>query len=93
MPAGNRLTLQDVTTPFQVTAYDGASSRKSLDLRSTPALRDFCARLDAKLEPLARRLGNITYTSLLTLAPEKKAKISKANATFSTIELQQMSIM
>ena len=48
-----RLTLQDVTTPFQVSAYDGTSSRKSLDLRSTPALREFCARLDAKLEPLA----------------------------------------
>ena len=32
-----RLTLQDVTTPFQVTAYDGASSRKSLDLRSRPS--------------------------------------------------------
>ena len=60
-----RLTLQDVTTPFQVIAYDGTSSRKSLDLRSTPELRDFCARLDAKLEPLARRLGNVTYTSLL----------------------------
>ena len=54
-----------MTTPFQVSAYDGTSSRKSLDLRSTPALREFCARLDAKLEPLARRLGNVTYTSLL----------------------------
>ena len=46
-----RLTLQDVTTPFQVSAYDGTSSRKSLDLRSTPQLREFAARLDAKLEP------------------------------------------
>ena len=29
-----RLTLQNVTTPFQVSAYDGQSARKKIDLRS-----------------------------------------------------------
>ena len=45
-----RLTLQDMTTPFMVSAYDGTSSRKSLNLRSTPALRSMCRGL-TKMRP------------------------------------------
>ena len=60
-----RLTLQDATTPFAVSSYDGASSRKSFDLRSTPQLRAFCECLDAKLRPMAKQLGCKEYTSLL----------------------------
>ena len=54
-----------MTTPFQVSSFDGQSSRKSFDLRSTPELRAFCERLDGKLKPLAQKLGANSYTSLL----------------------------
>ena len=60
-----RLTLQNATTPFQVSSFDGNSARKSFELRTTPALRDFCVRLDAKLQPFGKKLGCNTYNSLL----------------------------
>ena len=60
-----RLTLQNVTTPFQVSTFDGNSARKSFELRSTPALRDVCVRLDAKLQPFGKKLGCNAYSSLL----------------------------
>ena len=44
-----KLTLKGVTTPFEVSSFDGTSDRKSLDLRSSPELREFCARLDQRL--------------------------------------------
>ena len=60
-----RLTLQNASTPFQVSSFDGSSARKSLELRSSPALRDFCVRLDAKLQPMGKKLGCNAYNSLL----------------------------
>ena len=62
-----RLTLSNVGTPFQVSAYDGQSSRKSFDLRSTPEIRAFCERLDTKLKQQAAKLGckAENYSSLL----------------------------
>lgn len=60
-----RLTLTGVTTPFPVSSFDGTSSRRSFELRTTPALRDFCLRLDAKLQPLGKTLHCSNYNSLL----------------------------
>ena len=48
-----RLILQGVTTPFPVSSFDGVSNRRSFEVRTTPALTDFCRRLDAVLEPLS----------------------------------------
>ena len=78
-----RLTLQNVTTPFQVSSFDGISARKSLELRSTPAMRDFSVRLDAKLQPFGRRLGCSTYNSLLK---EQKADYDPLFRTKVTID-------
>ena len=67
-----KLALKGVTTPFEVSSFDGTSDRKSLDLRSSPELREFCARLDQRLKTQG---GQITckpegYKSLLK--PQKK---------------------
>ena len=53
------------TTPFPVSSFDGTSSRRSFELRSTPALRDFCVRMGAKLEPMGKQLHCNAYNSLL----------------------------
>ena len=59
-----KLALKKVTTPFKVSSFDGLSDRKSLDLRTTPELRSFCERLDAKLQTLTPS-GCKEYKSLL----------------------------
>ena len=41
-----RLALQGVTTPFQVSSFDGNSTRKPFKLRSTPEPRAFAERLE-----------------------------------------------
>ena len=51
-----RLKLRDVTTPFNCTAFDKQSTRRALDIRTDPALRDFCERLDKAILPLAKKL-------------------------------------
>ena len=48
-----------------MSSFDGNSARKSFELRSTPALRDFCVKLDAKLQPFGKKLGCNAYNSLL----------------------------
>ena len=45
--------------------FDGTSARKSFELRTTPELRAFAQRLDAKLQPFAKQLNCGTYNSLL----------------------------
>ena len=60
-----RLLLHGVTTPFQVSSFDGVSNRKSFEVRSTPELANFCARLDAALEPLSKQHNCSKYASLL----------------------------
>jgi len=59
--------LQNVTTPWQVSAYDNTSDRKSFDLRTTPEIQDFCKRLDQKVITFAKQLGckEENYKSLL----------------------------
>ena len=52
-----RLLLNNVTTPFDVSSFDGVSDRKSLDLRTDEATRDFCARLDKHLISQASKIG------------------------------------
>jgi hypothetical protein len=51
-----KLKLRGVTTPFPCTSYDKTSTRRALDVRTDPALKDFCARLDAALLPFAKKL-------------------------------------
>jgi len=62
-----KILLQNVTTPWQVSAYDNTSDRKSFDLRSTPDIQQFCKRLDTKVKTLAKQLGvkERNYKSLL----------------------------
>ena len=60
-----RLTLTGVTTPFPVSSFDGTSSRRSFEIRTTPELRDFCVRVDAKLQPMGKALHCSNYNSLL----------------------------
>ena len=60
-----RLLLSNVSTPFQVSSFDGNSARKSFELRSTPAMRDFCVKLGTKLQPFGKKLGCSSYNSLL----------------------------
>ena len=67
-----KLALKGVTTPFEVSSFDGLSDRKSLDLRTTPALREFCARLDGQLQSQGAKIGCKAdgYKSLLK--PQKE---------------------
>ena len=62
-----KILLQNVTTPWQVSADDNTSDRKSFDLRTTPEIQDFCKRLDQKLITFAKQLGckEENYKSLL----------------------------
>ena len=81
-----RLTLPNVSTPFQVSSFDGNSARKSFELRSTPALRDFCVKLDAKLQPFGKKLGCNAYNSLLKeqkgdYEPLVRSKLTICNET------------
>ena len=78
-----RLIIQNATTPFQVSSFDGNSARKSFELRSTPALRDFCVKLDAKLQPFGKKLGCNSYNSLLK---EQKADYEPLLRTKLTID-------
>ena len=52
-----KVLLQNVTTPWQVSAYDNSSDRKSFDLRTTPEIQEFCKRLDSKIKNVAKELG------------------------------------
>ena len=52
-----KILLQNVTTPWQVSAYDNTSDRKSFDLRTTPETQAFCKRLDQKVITFAKQLG------------------------------------
>ena len=62
-----KVLLQNVTTPWQVSAYDNTADRKSFDLRSTPDIQQFCKRLDTKVKTFAKQLGvkEENYRSLL----------------------------
>ncbi len=49
------MKLRAVTTPFACSADDKQSTRQALDVRTDPALLDFCSRLDAAALPFARK--------------------------------------
>ena len=51
--------------PTPASSFDGTSSRRSFEIRTTPELRDFCVRLDAKLQPMGKTLHCSNYNSLL----------------------------
>ena len=51
-----RLTLTNCTAPFEVSAYDKTAYRKSLDVRASDELQDFCKRIDASVLKYAATL-------------------------------------
>ena len=51
-----KLKLRQVATPFPCSSYDKTSTRRALDVRTDPALKDFCQRLDKALLPFAKKL-------------------------------------
>ena len=72
-----RLTLRNGTTPFEVSSYDRASDRKSLDLRADDELGVFANYLDTELKKHAGKVGcpESGYTSLLKQQKEGYAPL------------------
>ena len=62
-----KILLQNVTTPWQVSAYDNTSDRKSFDLRTNLEIHEFCKRFDQRVKTIAKQLGckEDAYKSLL----------------------------
>ena len=80
-----KLTLKNMTTPFEVTSFDGTSDRKSLDLRSTPEIRDICHAMDKEIKSQAGKLGCKTegYKSLLKEQKEGYDPLFRTKLTLS----------
>ena len=81
-----KLMLKECSTPFEVSSYDGISDRKTLDLRSTREIRDFCKRLD---EQLKKQGSNIAckpdgYRSLLKDQKEGYDELFRTKLTLSS---------
>ena len=89
-----KLTLKNMTTPFEVSSFDGPSDRKSLDLRSTPELRDTCQKMDKELKAQAGKLGCKVdgYKSLLKEQKEGydplfRTKLTLSNAGKTSVKI------
>ena len=80
-----RITLRNVTTPFQVSSFDHASDRKSLDVRADAETIAFVERLDKELKTRAANLGcaEAGYTSLLKPQKEGFAPLFRQKITIS----------
>ena len=86
-----KLALKQMTTPFEISSFDGTSDRKSLDMRTTPQLREFCERLDAKLKSIAPP-GCKEYKSLLKpqregYDPLFRTKLTMSNAGKTSVKI------
>ena len=80
-----RLNLKSLTTPFECSAYDKESSRKSLDTRANDELQAWCQQLDKKILPFATKLGckEANYKSLLKEQKEGYAPLFRQKITIS----------
>ena len=80
-----RLTLRNCTTPFEVSSYDRASDRKSLDLRADDETAAFLTRLDTELKKYAGKVGcaESGYTSLLKQGKEGYAPLFRKKVTIT----------
>ena len=81
-----KLTLKNMKTPFEVSSYDGTSDRKSLDLRSTPELREQCAEMDKDIKAQATKIGCKVegYKSLLKEQKEGYDPLFRTKLTLSS---------
>ena len=80
-----KITLRNVTTPFEVSSFDRASDRKSLDIRADCETTAFSDRLDAELKKYAGKLGcaESGYTSLLKGQKEGYAPLVRQKITIN----------
>ena len=80
-----RITLRNCTTPFEVSSFDRASDRKSLDTRADAETIAFVERLDGELKKRAGKIAcaEAGYTSLLKTQKEGYAPLFRQKITIS----------
>ena len=80
-----RITLRNCTTPWEVSSFDRASDRKSLDVRADAETIAFVERLDGELKKRAGKIAcaEAGYTSLLKQQKEGYAPLFRQKITIT----------